>query len=547
MAHIKINLNEFEDLLGRNVTDEELEEASFLGAHWNHVEGEKWDVEVYPNRPDLLSVEGLARAYRGFFGIERGLEEVNATSSGIELEVDDSVEEVRPFIGAAVVRGVDLDERTINGLIQLQEKLHETVGRKRDKLAIGLHSLEPLEPPFTYRAADPDGVSFTPLDFDSEIPLNSILEEHEKGQEYAWILENEDNYPIIVDSNGKVLSFPPIINNELTEVEEDTREIFIDVTGKHEQTVKKVLNILVMALAERGGEVETVKMDGDEMPDLEPREMTLEPDYFRSVSGVDVLGDQLVERLESMRYGARLDGGEIRVEVPAYRYDVMHQYDLIEDAVIAHRYSEVEPEMPEIDQIGGQEQLSDFTDLLRDIMVGSGAMEAHTYVLSSKEKLFDMMEREREQIVEMSNALSEGSSAVRNWLLPSLMQVLSDNKHHAYPQSFFEVADVSLLDDSSTGASNRRKLAYVVAGEEKDYTAAREVLQVLERELGVNLEVESSDEEYFEDSRSGKVLLDGEEIGVIGEFSTPVRHSWGLKNLSVSGFELDVQKLMEHS
>ncbi len=171
MAHIQIDKREFESLLGEKIPDERLrEDASMLGAHWEHVEGPKWDVEVYPDRPDLLSVEGLARAYRGFFLGEKP-EQYDAEKPRIELNKHPSVEEVRPCIGGAVVKGVRLSDKVINGLIQLQEKLHETSGRKREKIAIGLHDMTELEPPFTYKAVEPEQVEFTPLERQKDMHL----------------------------------------------------------------------------------------------------------------------------------------------------------------------------------------------------------------------------------------------------------------------------------------------------------------------------------------------------------------------------------------
>lgn len=547
MAHIEININEFETLLGRQITDAELDEASFLGAHWNHVEDEKWDVEIYPNRPDLLSVEGLSRAYRGFFRKETGLKEYEISSSGVGVDVDESVKEVRPYIGGAVVRGLKLDERAINGLIQLQEKLHETMGRKRDKLAIGLHDMSSLEPPFTYRAAEPGEVSFTPLESEEEMDLGRILDEHEKGIEYSWILEEHERYPIIVDSDGNVLSFPPIINNQLTEVGEGTEDIFVDVTGKDLETVRKALNIIVTALAERGGQIETVTVDGDKMPDLEPDEWSLDTEYVRDVSGLELESSGIAQRLRMMGMGADPDVDNVEVKVPAYRTDVMHEYDLIEDIVIAHRYTNVEPQLPDVDQIADQEPVSDFKDLLRDIMLGAGALEAHTYILSSPEKLFDRMEMDRQPVVKMSNALTEEYSAVRDRLLPSLMEVLKMNRQHSYPQSFFEAARVTELADTSSGASDSDRLCYVTAGPDVDYTDAREVLQVLERELGAELEVESSGKNFYIDGRSGELKIDEEVVGHVGELSEAVLENWELSEITVAAFELDVEKLMSFS
>lgn len=540
MATIEINKKEFEELLGQEISDEKLkEEASFLGAHWNPVEGKKWQVETYPNRPDLLSVEGLARAYRGFFDIEEGREEYEVQKGSIEVEVDSSVEEVRPYIGGAVVRGLELNERMINGLIQLQEKMHETLGRRRDKLAIGLHDLDQVEPPFTYRAVEPEKVSFTPLEYDKEMQLGKILDEHEKGQKYSWIIEDEDRYPIIEDSDHNVLSFPPIINNQLTEVETGTEDIFIDVTGKDKATVLKALNILTTALAERGGEIETVTVGGEKMPDLEPESWELEIDYFQEVSGLDLEGKEIGERLEQMKLGTEVKKGKIKVEVPCYRTDVMHQYDLIEDAVIAHRYDNIDPEVPEIDQVAEEKPVEGFSQLIREILVGTGALETHTYILSNRDKLSEYMNREQE-FVEMSNALTEDYTAVRNWLLPSLFEVLKNNRHRSYPQNFFEVEDVVEIRDEE--AVNVRKAAYVTSGNDKDFTDAREVLQVVERDLGVEFEVEAEELGCFRGQRSGRVLLEGEKVGIIGEFSSEVLENWELE-AETAGFELNIEKI----
>lgn len=543
MAHIEIDKREFDDLIGEEISEKKLEEkASFLGAHWNHIEGHKWDVEVYPNRPDLLSVEGLARAYRGFFDIEVGLTDYDTNQGKIEVEVDSSVKFVRPFICGAVVRGLDLSTKKINGLIQLQEKLHQTVGRRRDKIAIGLHDMSELQPPFTYEAVKPENESFTPLEHDEDIHLQEILDKHEKGQKFSWILEDESEYPIIVDSKDQVLSFPPIINNQLTEVTSGTEDIFIDVTGKDRETVQKVLNILVTALAERGGEIETVNIDGKKMPDLSPEEAELDRDYLSEVSGLNLSAQQVTERLHKMKYSAEEKDQNIAVSIPSYRTDIMHDYDLIEDVVIAHGYRNIEPEMPEIDQVANETKDEQFANMLRDILHGTGAMEAHTYILSSEDKLIEKMDIEPEEIIRMSNALTEEYSAVRNWLLPSLMEALKRNRQHSYPQKFFEVDDTAHLAQTVTGAESRKKMAYVEAGEETGYTDARKILQVIERELDADFEIVESSKNCFEINKSADIMVDGSKIGVIGEFSDQVTDNWGLE-VDAAGLELDVKKL----
>ncbi len=271
--------------------------------------------------------------------------------------------------------------------------------------------------------------------------------------------------------------------------------------------------------------------------------MELDVEYFRSVSGLDLEESEIIERLEMMKYGAT--GGEnIRVEVPCYRTDVMHQYDLIEDVIIAHRYTNIDPELPELDQIGRQNPIEDTAQVVRDIMSEAGAMEAMTYVHDNKENLTSKIEVEDEDFVKVSNPLSEEYGALRNLITPSLLQVLKLNKHHSYPQKFFETGNVAELDDSKVGASNKKKVAYITSGPEKDFTDARKILQVLGRDLGINLEVKDSEKPFYDDTRSGKIVLNGEEIGFIGQFSETVLDNWELDK-PTAGFELDLEKVQK--
>jgi len=545
MANLEIDKREFTNLLGKEFEDQKLiEEASFLGVHWHSIDGNVCEVENYPNRPDCLSVEGIARAYRGFFDIQKGRTEYKVSEGSIEVEVDSSVEKVRPYIGGAVVRNLELSKKVINGLIQLQEKMHETMGRRRDKLAIGLHDLSTVEPPFTYKAVEPEKVEFTPLEYDRNMQLGEILDKHEKGQEYAWILDDEEKYPIIEDSAGRVLSFPPIINNQLTEVESGTEDIFIDVTGKDRDTVMKALNILTTALEERGGVIESVMVDGEEMPDLTPETMELEVDYFRDVSGLQLEESEIIERLKMMKYGA--SGGEdIRVKVPCYRNDVMHPYDLIEDIIIAHRYTNIDPELPEIDQVAEQKDIEDTAQIVRNIMTGAGALEAMTYVHDNRDNLTEKIQVEEENFVKVDNPLSEEYGALRNLMTPSLLKVLKQNKHRSYPQKFFETGNVAELDNTPVGASNKKKTAFIQTGNQIDFTDAKKMLQVLERDLGIKLEVKDDVKPFFQDTRSGKIIMDGKEVGFIGQFSEEVLENWELDK-STAGFELDLEKINDH-
>lgn len=261
MPTVEFVFQEFNSLLGRRFKPQELaDKISMLGVDMECIDADKIIMEVFPDRPDMLSIEGFARALKGTLDIEKGLPVYNLGDSGVKLFTDSSVNDVRPFIAAGIIRGVSLTGETLVSLMDVQEKLHITHGRNRRKVAIGVHDLSKIEAPFFYKAVEPTEISFIPLDMNERLNLNEILKKHPKGRDYAWTLEGLKRYPVILDKNKKVLSFPPIINGELTRVNESTTELFIEVTGMDQRAVNQALNIIITSIVDRGGKVHTVEI-----------------------------------------------------------------------------------------------------------------------------------------------------------------------------------------------------------------------------------------------------------------------------------------------
>ncbi|GAH77355.1 unnamed protein product, partial [marine sediment metagenome] len=238
-------------------------------------------------------------------------------SSDITLHVDPSVKTVRPYVVTALVKNVTMTDELIASLMDLQEKLHFGLGRNRKKVAIGVHNFEPVLPPFTYKAVEPDAVQFIPLQKTEYMTLREILTRHEKGIDYAHILEGHELYPLIVDKNNNVLSFPPIINGSLTEVTPYTTEIFIDVTGTDPYAINYALNIVTTALAERGSQLySTTVIDGDHItltPNLEPHRQSLTVSYVNKILGTNLSSAEIQSCLEKMGYVISLTNKETLV------------------------------------------------------------------------------------------------------------------------------------------------------------------------------------------------------------------------------------------
>ncbi len=534
------------DLIGREVPKETLRERlPMLGSDLKYAEdsSDELSFEFFPDRADLYSVEGIARALRAFLGFEPGLRTYNVSASDAHLHVDASVKQVRPYIWSGLVEGNDITDALIRSMMDLQEKLHLTVGRNRKKVAIGIHDFRTVKGPFTYKAVRPDEVSFVPLQDTRSMTLSQILNEHDKGRAYASVLEGKERYPLIVDSAGVVLSFPPIINGITTALTENTKDILIDCTGTDLSAVKHAVNIVATALAERGGKIRTVTIHQDgrseTAPDLEPLRMSTTKDAVNNWLGTSLAPSEIVESLKRMGSGASVEGGQIMVRTPAYRSDFLHPVDLAEDVAIGYGFERFGRELPKHATFGEEDPLVAFSDSLKLILIGLGYFEVVTLSLSNpREQYLDMGLKESKNAVLVRNPVSEEHVLVRTSLLPSLLSILRRNKHRELPQKVFEAGDI-VLD-----AKNRRMVSGLAIHAKASFTEMKSVVQSLLQGLGMVCEVRPLDSPSFIKGRCAEVSVGPEIVGIFGEISPATISSFELK-YPVIAFELDAEKLMD--
>jgi len=525
-------------LLGMDIEmDELIRKIPMIGVSVERVEGNEISIEVFPNRPDLLSVEGMARALRAFFGIEKGLKKYDVEPPKIKLVVDESVAEVRPFIAGAVIRNVEMTYEMVASLMEVQEKLHFSVGKNRKKMAIGVHDFDKVSPPFVYKGVKPDEIKFVPLGKEEEMDLNEILMKHEKGVEYAQLLEGHELYPIILDKNGNVLSFPPIINGQLTAVTENTRNIFIDVTGTDFRAVMDALNIISTSIAERGGKLEQVEIKGREKlltPDLNPREMEVEAEYIKKILNIEEKGE-ITEALLRMGHDVSVEGEKIKVFYAAWRNDILHPIDLVEDIAIGYGYEKFEAELPKSMTFGSSFDYN----RIHHTMIGLGFNEVVTLRISSPEKEFEKMEMEGEA-AEIANPIVREHSILRISLLPSLLEILSKNRHNELPQQIYEVGDVVKFENGE--ARQKTMLAGVKIDARAGFTECKSIVEAILRNLGYKLDVEEKKHPSFIEGRCASIILNGNEIGYFGEVKPSVISNFDLE-YPVIAFEIDLSLL----
>ncbi len=505
------------------------------------------------NRADLWSVEGLARALRGYLGLETGLKEYKVeSSSGVEVYVSPKLKDIRPYIGCAIIKGVDLTDDAIRQLMRFQDKMDQTVGRNRRRTSIGLYEFDLVKPPLRFTVAKPKEVSFVPLDFEDKLTLKEILEKHPKGIEYGHIIRRFPAWPIFMDSEDQVLSFPPIINsNDLGRITEETKNVLVEVTGTSYKAVLDTLINMTVSLADRGGKIYSAEIHypyselaDDVTPKLDVETVCLDVSYIQKFIGLKLSTSEIVSLLEKARFGvSESSDSRISVQVPCYRMDILHPIDIVEDIAIAYDYNRIPAEWPNLPTIGELSSETEFRNLIRELMVGLGFQEVLTYIITNPETLFARMNIEPSRVVELANPKIATMTCLRSWLLPSLMEFLSHNVHVSYPQRIFEVGYCVLHDETRENMTRDvEKLACVNIHSNANFTEVKAQLDALLSNLGLKYELEETEHGSFVKGRVGKIILEGKEAGIIGEIHPQVLQNWKLEN-PASAFEISVDEM----
>lgn len=533
MAIVNLSLSDLRTLVGGKVSEEQLlETMPQLGGDVDKRDGDAVAMEYFPDRPDLLSVEGIARAVRAYRGLEPGLKKYKVEKGSAVCTVDASVKKVRPVIVMAYVRGVNVDEAQLLRIIEIQEKLHYGLGKRRKRVAIGVHDALKVEAPFKYWASAPDAFSFVPLQSTQRMTLREILERHEKGKDYAHLLAGLDKYPLITDRTGEVLSFPPVINGRLTTVTTETGDLLLDATGSDMESVAATMAILVTALAERGGRIESVTMKyGSKSvvtPDLSPRKGAVALSKAESLLGVKVGPKDAVRYLRRLGHDAKASGGKVHVRSARWRADIMHPVDFVEDIAKGIGYMSFDRVLPTSATFGKPLPRLRRERAARSSLSGLGFLEVTTLTLSSEEDQFDRMGLERRPVVQVTNPISIDHTCMRVSVLPSLLRLLAANKGRDLPQSLFEIGDVITMDDGTP--ANLRLVAGARAASKATFNDAKSLVESFLRSMALEPKYEALELGCFAKGRCAGVTVDGMPIGVFGEIHPRTLLAFGYEN-----------------
>jgi phenylalanyl-tRNA synthetase beta chain len=476
-----------------------------------------YKIDIPANRYDMLCLEGISRALNVFRGkIDAPRYTVKQCPTPQRLTVKPETALVRPFVVAAVLRGVRFNPSRYNSFIDLQDKLHQNLCRHRTLVAIGTHDLSKVKGPFTYEALPPEDITFTPLKQSREFNAKELLEYYAandlKLKKYVPIIQSSLVYPVILDSERTVLSLPPVINGAKSAISLDTRDVFIECTATDLTKAKIVLNTMCAMYSEycetpfEIEPVEVVDATGSLAiyPDVSPKQFDVDMRYVNTCTGLDIDASLAATLLKKMQLEATADGHTLRVEAPITRSDILHSCDVMEDVAIAYGYDNLVIEAPKIATSGRENPLSQLCELLRVDCATSGFTEVLTWALCSRKENFTDLRVEDTGggAVAIGNPATAEFEVCRTTLLPGILKTLGANKDTPLPVKLFEVSDVILLDESSdVGARNERRLIAVNCDTSSGFEVVHGLLNRVMQVLGVPHE-----------SLSGNSRKDGQRI-----------------------------------
>ena len=546
MPVIELNLNRVKKIISGNVTKKRVVDTlPFLGLDIESQDGDKIRIEYSPNRPDYSTDFGIALGLEGLLGIKKGIQKTNIKKQGkFEIKVDPSVSKIRPFVTGVIARNGTIDDETIKQLMNMQEDLHFGIGRKRKKSSIGLHDLDRISFPLNYTTST-RGHSFVPLNSESKHTIDQILSETEVGKNYGWILGDSKNVPIIVDSEGTTISFPPIINASVTAVTTKTKNVLVEVTSLDKDAAEDMLSVVVAILQMAGFEIIQLTISGgkNSTPRLNSRKIQYDTRLTEQILGLNISPSAMTSSLKKCRLDAIQKGTKIQCTIPRYRFDVFGPMDIVEEIALGYGIDNLTPKLSPSQKLGEKSLMTKKLEIVSKITVGFGFTEALNSSLTSKKILFDFLNRDSSQMISVIDSKSQEHTILRDTILPGLIENLSKNIHESYPQKLFEVGTVFSKAKPIHEAIN---LAGVIAYKESNYSEMKSILQsILKTGFKIDSKTKTPKDNVitFANGRHSDIFVGEKSVGIIGEINSDVLDNFKIRT-SVVGFEIKLSGLI---
>jgi len=545
MPVVQLYLNRLQKLVGKKYNKNKIiSKIPFLGLDIEEQTNEYLRVEYSPNRPDFATDFGVALGLEGLFGIKKGIPKLSIKKGNYNLKVDSSVKKVRPYVTSIVAKHGILNDETLRQLITLQEDLHFGIGRRRKKTSIGIHDLDKILFPIKYTTVTKNH-KFIPLDSSQESTISEILEKTDVGKQYGSILNNSSKVPIILDHKENTISFPPIINSDLTKVSSKTSNLLIEVTATDKNTAEDALAVVATTLQAAGFQLYSVKISGanNSTPLFKPKKMILNSELVNNILGLNLSTTIITSSLRKSRIEATARKNRIICIIPRFRFDIFGPMDLVEEVALGYGIENLKATLPPSISVGQKNDVTKAIDSLSLIMIGLGYTEAVNSSLVSDQVQNELTNRSNSEIIQVVESKSLEHTILRDAILPGLLENLSKNVHEQYPQKLFETG---IIFSKGNPIQEDTHLAGISAHRDANFSEIKSILQS-SLKIGFNIESETktSSHPIFSEGKTANILVNDKIVGILGEIDSKVIGNFKIREgVNVVGFEIKLSGLI---
>jgi len=440
-----------------------------------------------------------------------------------------------------------LDTETLTQLLGMQEDLNEGLGRRKSKASVELHDYRKIEFPARYLTAS--GKTQFSLRGSTAKSMEEYLENIKVRRDLYEPFLQSKKFPVLVDSTGEIISLACFGGSERTNINTESRDIFVEVTGFNLQTLFDILAILVFNMSDMNFVIESVNIKlNDKMikcPSMQTKQFKgLKVSKVNKVLGLKLNLNDILNCLKKSRLDGKANSSGIDCSVPRYRTDIIGHIDLIEDISLGYGINNLEPTIPSFAEPGRRNHKSFFFEKIKMILIGMGLVENLNFNLTSRKLQQEFMNigDRMDNIIEVAESKSFEHNILRISLLPSLLESLSHNIHEEYPQKLFEAGQVFLRLEKP---NERWMIAGLTAHKDASYTEIKSIVQTL-MAIGIQKKFQTlpSFNAVFLEGRAADLYIGDLRIGNLGEIHPSVIANFKIR-VPIAGFEIDLSPIMD--
>lgn len=511
------------------------------------------DFEVLANRPDCLSVWGIARETAVACGTTFHKPEITVTEAGGDVhdyvQVDVEATDLCPRYIARVIKDVRVGPspmwlrkylygagmRSINNVVDITNFIMLETGHPMHAF-----DLDMVEGHHIIVRKAVEGEHITTLDGKAH-PLTAgqlVICDASKPSCVAGVMGGEESE--ITEKTHTMMFECAVFDRASTRVTSRALGIRTESSGRFEKgvSVKTAMEAMQRAcqMINQLDAGDVVSGVIDIYPDPAKKQViTASCEKIARRAGVDIPADDTERILKELFFDVERDGDKLTVTVPDFRQDVEGEADLCEEALRVYGYDKIPSTLLRGETTpGGRSDRMRLKDEVSHVLTAMGFYEIMNYSFVSPKSVDKLMLDEkdaRRNMLPIRNPLGEDTSVMRTTLVPDMLSTLALNMNHGNDSArLFEVAAV--FDPANRTAeglpTETRKLCLGLYGKDADFFTMRGVVERLLKQLGIAFDVSRSDEVYLHPGRQAKLTQGEQVVCVLGEVHPTVRENFDM-------------------